>query len=170
MRFRVDAVDSNESRHSGARAKRASPESITTAGIPGLRQVAHPGMTRWTNPVRNSGSASLIRLLFRFRRRRIDGARRLGTWRERGFVIAAPLNRRRPRPIDAFRLDGGDCKSVAGSLQGHRALPSQAIEVDHRGWTSRRRLPCGHHQRGALAIVRQRVGPQRQCDQRAVGK
>ena len=31
-------------------------------------------------------------------------------------------------------------------------------------------LPCGHHQRGALAIVRQRVRPQRQCDQRAVGQ
>ena len=30
--------------------------------------------------------------------------------------------------------------------------------IDHRGRASRRRLPCGHDQRRALAIVRQRVG------------
>jgi hypothetical protein len=113
---------------------------------------------------------SLIRLLVRFRRRRIDGSRRHGMRGERCFVLGATLDRRRPWPIDASRLDGGDRKSVSGSLQGHGALPSQAIEVDRRRWTGWRRLPCGHDQRGTLAIVRQRVRPQRQCNQRTVGQ
>jgi hypothetical protein len=51
----------------------------------------------------------------------------------------------------------------------HRALPSQTFEVDHRGSTSRRRLPRGHQKRGAFAIVVQCVGAQRQRDEPAVG-
>ena len=33
-----------------------------------------------------------------------------------------------------------------------------------------RRLPHGHHQRGALAVVRQRLRPQRQGDLRIIGQ
>jgi hypothetical protein len=122
------------------------------------------GESRW----RMVTASSFIPMLVGFRRRRIDGSWHYRTWRKRCFVLGAPLDRRPPWPIDAFQLDGGDRKSASGSLQSHRALPSQAIEVDHGRRTGWRRWPCGHHQRGALAIVRQCVRPQRQCDQRAV--
>ena len=67
------------------------------------------------------------------------------------------------------RPDRLDRKAVAASPQRQRALPTQPILIDHQR-TAGRRLPGRHQQYGTLAIVRQGVRPQRQCDQPAIGQ
>jgi hypothetical protein len=76
----------------------------------------------------------------------------------RGGSPRRRYRRRWPAPtIEASRLGRVHGKSVAGSPQRHRALPLQAIAVDHGGRAGARRLPGRDHEGGALAIIAQRL-------------
>jgi hypothetical protein len=116
-------------------------------------------------------AASLLRLQVGFGWRCIYGPRdRRGAGRQRRFGLAVACDGGRPWPIDAFWPDRVSRKSVARSPQRHRALPAQAFPVDDGRWTCRRCLSHRHHQRRTLAIVTQRVRPQRQRDERTTGR
>ena len=92
-------------------------------------------------------------------RRRAEAARAAGA---RWLCLVIACDRRRPRTVDPCGLDRIDDKPVAASPQRHRAVPAQALAIDHRGRAGLRRLPRGHDQGGAVAIVRQRLGALRQ--------
>ena len=121
-----------------------------------------------TNPVRTmlgNLASSLLRLQVGFRRRRIDRARGAGAVQGVASIsLSPPIAGDHGRSIASW-LDGFDRKSVAGSPQRQRALPPQSLGSNHGSRTAWRRLPRGHHQRRARAIVRQRLRPQRQRDQ-----
>src|ERR1700736_6086736 len=124
------------------------------------------GWTRWVAPE----TVSLLRLQVGFGWGRVYGPRDCcGARRQRWFGLGVACDRRRPGPIDAFWPDSVNRKSVTGSPQRQRALSAQTFPVDDSRWTCRRRLPRGHNQRRALAIVAQRVGPQRQRDEGTTG-
>ena len=77
-------------------------------------------------------------------------------------VLALACDRRRPRPVEAARLDRLDRKAVLPCAAAP-ARPAGAGAPDRsQRPRNRRRLPCGHDQRGALAIIRQRIA--RACD------
>jgi hypothetical protein len=116
-------------------------------------------------------AASVFRLQVRFRRGRIhrprgDRARCWIGWLRPGIARGCG----RPWAVHALRFDRVDNKSVPGPPKRHRALPAQPFEVDDRGGTPRRRLPCSHHKRRASAVVGQRVRPYRQRHKPAVGQ
>ena len=101
-------------------------------------------------------------------RRRRAAARHAA--RERSASASLSLgDGRRPRTVDPPRLDRLDDKSVTASPQRHRALPPQPVGIDDGSRACSGRLPQRHDQRRALAIVRQRLGPQRQRDEAAAG-
>src|SRR5258708_10822884 len=120
---------------------------------------------------RNDGwRASLLLLLISLRRRRIHRLRRGRETHEACFILGVACDCWRPWPVKTFWPDGVNCKSVAGAAERDGALPLQAIAVDHRRAAGRWGLPRRHHQRRALAIVRQRVRRKRQRNEAAIGQ
>ena len=147
-------------------SERKTKEAGTAPADPAFRRLNSASPVA----VRRLQRSLLLGLKVGFRWRGIDRARRRHARREDGcFRLAIACDRRRPRPVDSLWLDRIDDKPSrlrrSAIAPCRRRRSASMTEASARS----RRLPCGHDQRGAFAIIRQRLGPQRQRDEAAAG-